>query len=176
MKIKTWQIITVIICIILGTVLHFAYEWSGENVIAGLLSAVNESTWEHLKLIFYPMILMSIIGYFLIGKRTNNYWFAQTLGIITAIIFTIVFFYTYTGIIGANFAWLNIATFVVAILLGGFVTYKVLISRNEYNAEIVSIIFLIILLFSFILYTFKPPQIALFQDPISGTYGIQNKK
>lgn len=176
MKIKTWQIITVIICIILGIILHFTYEWSGENIIVGLVSAVNESSWEHLKLIYYPSILMAIIGYFIIGKRSSNYWISQALGIITAMIFTVVFFYTYTGIIGTNFAWLNITTFVVAILLGGFVTYKVLISRNEYNAEAVSIIFLIILLFSFILYTFNPPQIALFQNPISGIYGIQNKK
>ena len=167
MKIKTWQIITVIICILLGIVLHFTYEWSGENIIIGLFSAVNESTWEHLKLIFYPMILMAIIGYFVIGKRSDNYWFAQALGIITAMIFTIVFFYTYTGIVGTNFAWLNIATFVIAVILGGYATYKLLTSRKMYNSEVISIIFLIILFFSFVLYTFYLPEIALFQEPIT---------
>lgn len=174
MKIKTWQIITVIICIILGILLHFTYEWSGENMIVGLFSAVNESTWEHLKLIFYPILLMAVIGYFIIGKRSNNYWIGHTLGILTAIVFTIVFFYTYTGIIGTNFAVVNIGIFIVAILLGGFFAYEVLISQKTYNAELVSIIFLIILLFSFILYTFNPPRIPLFQNPISGSYGIHN--
>ena len=115
---------------------------------------------------------MAIIGYFIIGKNKNNYWVAQAIGILTAMIFTIVFFYTYTGIIGINFGWLNIATFFVAILLGGIVTYKLLIPNSNYNAELISIFFLIILLFSFILYTFNPPQIQLFQDPITGTYGI----
>lgn len=172
MKIKSWQIITIIICLILGTLLHFTYEWSGEKMIVGLFSAVNESTWEHLKLMFYPMLLMAIIGYFIIGKRSNNYWSAQALGILTAMVFTIVFFYTYTGIIGTNFAWLNIATFIVAIIFGGFVTYKLLISEKKYNAEIVSIIFLVILFLSFILYTYNPPQIQLFQDPLSGSYKI----
>ena len=174
MKIKTWQIITVIICLILGVLLHFTYEWSGGNMLVGLFSAVNESAWEHLKLIYYPTLLMAIIGYFIIGKRTDNYWLAQAIGMLTEIAFTIIFFYTYTGVIGTNFDWLNIATFVVAILLGGFVTYKLLRTRKTYNAEWASIIFLIILLFSFILYTFNPPQIALFKDPITGTYGIQN--
>lgn len=167
MKIKSWQFITVIICIVLGIILHFTYEWSGENMLVGLFSAVNESTWEHLKLIYYPTILMAIIGYFIIGKRTQNYWTAQTVGIITAIAFTIIFFYTYTGIIGTNFAWLNIATFIVAVILGGLVTYKILMSRKNYNAEIISIIFLIILFVSFILYTFNAPNIALFQEPIT---------
>ena len=172
MKIKTWQIITVIICIILGTLLHFTYEWSGENMIVGLFSAVNKSTWEHLKLAFYPMILMAVIGYFIIGKRSDNYWFAQALGILTAIVFITTFFYTYTGIIGKNFDWLNIILFVGGICIGGYVTYKILISRKNYNAELISIIFLVILFFSFILYTFNPPQIPFFKDPVTGSYGI----
>jgi len=167
MKIKSWQFITVIICITLGILLHFTYEWSRENMLVGLFSAVNESTWEHLKLIYYPTILMAIIGYFIIGKRTPNYWTAHTVGIITAIAFTIIFFYTYTGIIGTNFAWLNIATFIIAVILGGFATYKILMSRKNFNAELISMIFLIILFLSFILYTFNAPNIALFQEPIT---------
>ena len=174
MKIKTWQIITVIICLILGILLHFTYEWSGENMIVGLFSAVNESTWEHLKLIFYPFLVMAIIGYFIIGKRTDNYWLAQALGILSAMIFTIAFFYTYTGIIGTNFAWLNIATFVISILLGGFVTYKILISEKDYNGEFASIIFIIILFFSFILYTSNPPEIQLFEPPAIGVCGLKS--
>ena len=174
MKIKTWQIITVIICLILGVILHFTYEWFGENTIVGLFSAVNESTWEHLKLAFFPMLIMAIIGNFVIGKRTNNYWLAQDIGIIVAITFIVTFFYTYRGVLGKNIDALNIGSFLVAVILGKIVTYKILNSRKNYNAEIVSIIFLVILFFSFILYTFYPPQIPLFENPISGDYGIQN--
>lgn len=172
MKIKTWQIITVIICLILGTLLHFTYEWSGKNLIVALFSAVNESTWEHLKLAFYPMLLMANIGYFIIGKRSRNYWMAQTLGMLVAIIFITTFFYTYTGVIGTNFAVLDIGSFIVAILLGEYVTYRLLTSTKAYNAELISIFFLLILLFSFIIYTFSPPKIELFKDTINGSFGI----
>lgn len=172
MKIKTWQSIAVISSIILGILLHFSYEWTGENIIVALFSGVNESTWEHLKLAFYPMILMAMIRYCIIEKRSNNYWFAQALGILTAIGFIIIFFYTYTGIIGENLDWLNISLFVIAICLGEYVTYKILIFRKNYNAELISIIFLVILFFSFILYTFNPPQIPFFKDPVTGSYGI----
>lgn len=174
MNIKTWQIISVIICLILGVILHFTYEWSGENTIVGLFSAVNESTWEHLKLAFFPMLIMAIIGFWVIGKRTNNYWLAQAIGIIVAITFIVTFFYTYRGVLGKNIDVLNIGSFLVAVILGEFVTYKILKSGKNYNAEIVSIIFLIILFFSFILYTFYPLQIPLFKDPITESYGIQN--
>lgn len=172
MKIKTWQIITVTICLILGILLHFTYEWSGGNIIVGIFSAVNESTWEHLKLAFYPMLIMAIIGYFIIGDRSENYWIAQALGIITSLIFIISFFYTYRGIIGINIDSLNIGSFFIAIFFGEYITYKILISDKNYNAEEISVIFLIILVFSFILYTFKPPQIPLFEDPINGSFGI----
>ena len=174
MKIKTWQIITVIICLVLGILLHFAYEWSGANKVVGVFSAVNESTWEHLKLAFFPMLLMGIIGYFVIGKQNNNYWLAQAIGIITAITFIVTFFYTYQGILGQNIDALNIGSFFIAIILGEFVTYKILKSRNEYNAELISMVFLVILFFGFILYTFYPIRIPLFQDPTTGEYGIQS--
>ena len=173
MKIRTWQIIVIIIFLILGILLHFTYEWSGENNIVGLFSAVNESAWEHLKLAFYPMLLMAIIGYFVIGKDISNYWIAQAIGIFSAILFITIFFYTYTGIIGQNIDVFNIGSFIVAIILGQYIVYKILISEKFYNSETISVIFLILLLLMFILYTFNPPQIQYFQDPITREYGIQ---
>ena len=134
-----------------------------QQVIINLLPKIK---MEHLKLIFYPFLVMAIIGYFIIGKRTDNYWFAQTIGILTAMLFTIVFFYTYTGFIGTNIHWLNIATFIMAVIFGQYITYRLLISRKHYNAELVSIFFLIILFLSFILYTINPPLIGLFRNPI----------
>lgn len=92
MKIKTWQVIVVILTLIVGTLLHFTYKWSGENKIVAIFSAVNESTWEHLKLVFFPMLIMGIIGYFVIGKDIKNYWTAQAIGIVVAMAFITIFF------------------------------------------------------------------------------------
>ena len=173
MNIKRWQIIAIIICLILGTLLHFTYELSNYNMIVGLFSAVNESVWEHLKLLFYPMFLMSIIGYFIIGKKSMNYWFAQMIGIISALIFVVIFFYTYTGIVGKNFAVLDIGSFIVGILFGEYIIYQILKRNNMYKAEIQSFILVIILLLCFIVFTIYPPIIPLFEDPIYGTFGLE---
>ena len=62
-----------IFVMILGTLLHFTYEWSGNNTFVAAFSAVNESTWEHLKLLFYPMFLTTIIGYFYLGKTSPQF-------------------------------------------------------------------------------------------------------
>ena len=173
MKIKNWFIIVVLVCLVLGTLLHFTYEWSGEDKIVAIYSAVNESTWEHLKLVFYPMTIMAIIGTFVIKKQKNNYWAGQAIGILTAMTFITVFFYTYAGIIGKNFAILDIASFIVAILLGEYVTYKIITSEKKYDMEKISIVLIIALFLSFLVYTYNPPKIQYFKDPINGSYGVK---
>lgn len=173
MKIKNWFIIVVLVCLVLGTLLHFTYEWSGEDKIVAIYSAVNESTWEHLKLVFYPMTIMAIIGTFVIKKQKNNYWAGQAIGILTAMTFITVFFYTYTGIIGKNFAILDIASFIVAILLGEYVTYKIITSEKKYDMEKISIVLIIALFLSFLVYTYNPPKIQYFKDPINASYGVK---
>ena len=86
-KIRNWQIIAILFTLVVGTLLHFTYEWSGENKIIGTFSAINESTWEHLKLIFFPMLIFSIFEGIKIYKETNNYIEAKAIGIIFGILF-----------------------------------------------------------------------------------------
>lgn len=160
-----------IFVMILGTLLHFTYKWSGNNTFVAAFSAVNESTWEHLKLLFFPMLLTTIIGFFYLEKSCPNYWCARLFGILTAILFTIVFFYTYTGIISTNFAFVDISIFFVAVILGELVSYKVLVSSFDCNSS-VALVGIILLLACFIIFTYFTPEIGLFKDPVTGLFGI----
>ena len=174
-KIIRFQIFSVIFTWILGTILHFLYEWSGDNKIIASFSAVNESTWEHLKLVFFPMLITTIVGFLVIGKDNKKFWCAKTIGIILAMSFIIVFFYTYTGIIGTNFAILDIGSFFVAVILGEYVAYKIM-TNDEYKLKCnkrIAVIGLICILLCFIIFTYLPLHIGLFKDPISNGYGIQ---
>ena len=171
-SIKNFQIFSAIFVMILGTLLHFTYEWSGENLFIAAFSAVNESTWEHLKLLFYPMLLTTIIRYSYFIKTKHNFLCANTIGILTAVSFTTVFFYTYTGIIGTNFAFLDIGSFFIAVIFGEFVIYKLLLSNFSCNKNTAFIVLLVLLL-CFILFTYATPEIGLFRDPVSNEFGIQ---
>lgn len=173
-SIKRFQIFSAIFTMILGTLLHFTYEWSNENLLISSFSAVNESTWEHLKLLFYPMLLTTIVGYFYFVINKHNFLCAKTIGILISISFTIIFFYTYTGIIGTNFAILDIGSFFVAVILGEYVAYRLLISDFICNKKIAFIV-LGILLLCFIVFTYVPPKIGLFVDPVNGSFGIKQK-
>lgn len=166
-KLKNWQILVIVICSILGTLMHFAYDWSNENYIVGLFSATNESTWEHLKLAFYPMLLMAVIGKFIIGKYIRNYWAAQTLGIISTLSFIVVAFYTYTGVLGKSIDLLNIVLFYIGIILGEGIVYKISKAKVGLKYEKISIIVLVCIFLSFVVFTYNPISIGLFKDPLA---------
>ena len=95
----------------------------------------------------------------------------ELFGIIIAIIFITVFFYTYTGIIGTNYAILDIGSFFVAVFLGEFVSCKKVFFMNNCN-NFIAIGVICVLLLCFILFTYFPPKINYFKDPITNNYGI----
>lgn len=170
-KIKYWQITAILFTLIMGTLLHFTYEWSGNSKIVGVFSAINESTWEHLKLIFFPMLIFAIFEGINIYKETNNYIEAKTIGIIFGILFITVFFFTYTGIIGTNFAVLDIGGFVVGTILSEIIAYKIMQMKSfsTNKTKTISIILISILVLCFIFFTFNPPNINYFRDPVQLT-------
>lgn len=173
-KLKIWLILGIILTIIFGTLLHFTFEWSGNNPIVGIFSAVNESPWEHLKLLFWPMLLYGLALYFFTGKRYANYFPALTIGILTGMIFILTLFYTYSGIVGDNFLVMDILTFVLGVIFAYRTAYKIITSGKFSSglSKIIWILILIILLACFVFFTDNPPPIALFQDQLTGGYGL----
>ena len=166
-----YELTSTIFIMILGVIFHFIYEWTNNNVIVALFSPVNESIWEHLKLLYFPMILTIIIGYFYNGKNYKNYICAKTLGIIISMIFTVVAYYTYSGAIGKNIDIINILLFFVSVILGQYIAIRNIMLEKDCN-KTKSIIVLIIIGLLFIFFTFNPPNIGIFKDPITGLFGI----
>ena len=85
-----FQIISTIFVIILGTLLHFTYNWSNNNPLVGIFSAVNESTWEHLKLIFFPMLITIVIGTIYYKDDYENYLCTKTKGLLISLVTTCI--------------------------------------------------------------------------------------
>lgn len=155
--------------ILLGTLLHFVFQWSGNNPIVGIIGAVNESTWEHLKLLFFPMLFYTIFEYFAYGKNTANFIPARAVSMLSGMFIIVASFYTYTGILGENFLPLDIGTFILGTVGAYFIGYKImqsnkLSSKKMYTA---GIIILILLFLAFAVFTFSPPEIGLFSDPLA---------
>ncbi|MCW4016690.1 MAG: DUF6512 family protein [Candidatus Bathyarchaeota archaeon] len=158
---------------LLGGALHFTFEWSGYNPIVGAFSAVNESVWEHLKLGVWPIILYTIIEYFLIKKQTNNFFLAKTAAAYSIILVIPAIFYGYTSITGESIFAIDILSFIIAVIIGQVLSYKILTYKQlPKRTEWLSLIALAVLAVLFVVFTFYPPHIELFQDSVTGEYGI----
>lgn len=152
---------------VLGVLLHFTYEWSGDNPIVALFSAVNESTWEHLKLLFFPMLLLTIIELLFTEKRQlpSNYLFARTIGILSGMTFIVIAFYTLTGVFAKLPDAVNIALYFLGVFLALCIENK--INRgNSQNHSAFAAIVLLALTIAFFVFTKYPPSIGLFANPV----------
>jgi hypothetical protein len=172
-KVLVYEIVGTVFIIFLGSAFHFTYELSGKLVIVGAFSAVNESVWEHLKLAFWPSLIWLLIEYLLIRKLTNNFLTSKTLGTCLMITLIPIVFYSYTSITGGSIFAIDIATFIVAVVIGQIISYA-LFKKNQFarNADRIALVILVVLGIAFIVFTFYPPHLPVFQDPITNGYGI----
>lgn len=157
-----------------GTFLHFLYDLTGQNVAAGLISAVNESIWEHMKLVFYPMLLFSLAEYCLTKGEWAVLRCSTLAGILLALLLIPVLYYTYTGILGISADWFNITIFFLAAGAAYWMEYR--IESENRPCQISTVLWLVVLLLiaaAFTAATFFPPRIPLFRDPLTGTWGIR---
>ena len=167
-----WQVKSFGLSTLGGTLLHFLYDWTGSSILVAPFSGVNESTWEHMKLLFWPMLLMALVHrkYF---KSYENYWCTKLAGIIAGLVLIPVLFYTYNGAFGKSPDWVNITIFFVAAALA-YGLETLLFQKTKLPCRASSICLGVVWLLGalFVIFTFIPPHIPLFRDPISGGYGL----
>ncbi len=159
----------------LGSLLHFLYDWTGKSVAVAWLSGVNESTWEHMKLLFFPMFLVSIVQYFVIGKHIDGYWSVKLCSILIGLTLIPALFYTLQGAFGNTPDWVNIAIFFISAFIAYYYEYRAFKSGKAYRCSRLSLLMICLIAILFIAFTFITPKIPLFQDPIYGTYGVMSQ-
>ena len=163
-----WQAAGFAFCTLLGTLLHFLHDWTGAFAI---FSGVNESTWEHMKLLFWPLLLFAIFQRFFF--REENYWHIKLVATVLGLTLIPVLFYTYNGMFGKSPDWVNIAIFYVA-AGGAFLFEWWAFRKNLLQWKHPQLALGVILLLGalFMVFTFATPKIPLFQDPVTGEFGI----
>ncbi len=170
--ISLWQFFGFAVVSLLGTLLHFLYEWSGKSTLSALFSGVNESTWEHMKLLFFPLFAFALIesSFF---KDCKSFWCVKLYGTVLGLTLIPVLFYTYNGAFGRSPGWVNIAIFFVsAAVTFAFETRIFKKDGVQCLYPKLSFTMLCLIAISFVIFTFFTPKIPIFQDPITLTYGI----
>ena len=172
-KLFRYEVVGFIFVSITGTLSHFLFEWLGSSRFIALFCPVNESVWEHLKLLFFPYLIWTVLEYFLIDKR-SNYFHSKIKGVLSGLIFIVAFFYTYSGITGSVNTFMDILSFFIGTAIAFIISYEFM-RNSKFGSlicENISILVFIAISAIFFVFTFSPPLIPLFEDPQKFTFGI----
>ena len=170
---KKYLIIGTVFVLLTGSLAHFVYGWSGQNFFTGFFVPINESTWEHMKLIFFPMLL------YMLATGTEQPC-AMLWGTLAGTWLIPVLFYTYTGVLGKNVFVLDLAIFFLCVLAGFWVAGRlsVMSSKEEHSlcksphGIWIAGILTVLMILGFFLFTYFPPYLGLFSDVPSASYII----
>ena len=171
-SVSQWEMLGFIVVSVLGTALHFLFDLTGGSLAAALVSAVNESIWEHMKLVFVPMTVFALIQ-----RRAfptlRGFWWVKLAGLLTALALIPALYYTYTGALGVSADWFNITIFFLA-AGAAFRLEARLFQRGKVCPlpERWALALMGVIGAAFVYFTFAPPEIPLFQDPQDGSFGF----
>lgn len=171
-SIGIWQLFGFAITSLGGTLLHFLYEWTNKAIWIAPFCGINESTWEHMKLFFVPTFLFAIVQSFFFRDR-RDFWCVKLRGILLGLALIPVLFYTYNGVIGKSPDWINIAIFFIAAAVAYAYEARLLFGKElACRRPKWALAALCAIGALFVLFTFRTPEIGIFLDPRTGTYGI----
>ncbi len=176
-----WEIATFVVVMIGASALHFAFELSDFYTPLAVVASVNESTVEHLKLFFWPALIMAVVEHAFIKGHVNNYWWGKAVALLVTPTTIIISFYFYLGVAlpltGSGYLALDIGTGAFGVLAGSIVSYRILTAPEKGVAyRTAGLIIIPILALLMALVAFYPPELFLFENffgyEYRGEYGI----
>lgn len=171
---KKLKILGFIISFILCFPIHFLYERL-PSFTTSIIAPVNESIFEHMKILFTSIIVSGIIQKIIVIKSNlgyKNVCFSNVVsGILSIPIFLVMFMPVYNAI-GKNFP-ITIIIMLIALLLSYIIGYYILKINKDLKLENLSIFIVIIVYLIFGSLTYYPIKNEFFKDPISNIYGIK---
>ncbi len=164
--------IGVVVISAVGTLAHFLYELSHHNHIIGLFAAVNESTWEHIKIALTPSLLWGLFDGYLYGENPN-YFCAKLISLLVLVVAIPVMFYSYRKFAKKSILFVDISIFYISIILSQLAFYAIInLAPMWHIFEYYSCIGLFIFFGCYMTLTLAPLKTFLFKDPINGKYGF----
>lgn len=167
--VRIYHSIGCLVIIMIAGPLHFAYEWSGENFLVSLVAPVNESIWEHLKMIYWPTLLWWCIGYIIFRNRkklSGIRWFqSMAVSIISSMMFIVLWYYTWSGAFGIEASWVNYSS-MIGIFVGQLLAMHVYrVVRPRWIYFIPGVLIVLGLAFMSVYFTYYPPALPMFVSP-----------
>ena len=170
---KKIKIIGIFVSFVLSIILHFIYGLL-PNTIFSVIAPVNESIWEHMKLIITSSIIFSIFEYFIYKKKDitfNNFLLSYAISSILGIILYLFIYIPLNDIFGHKI-YIAISLLFLIFIFIQVVSYYIMRYKNISYGNEIGILIIIIIYFVFGYFTYHPPKINLFYDYLNKAFGI----
>lgn len=173
-NLSLWQFGGFTFSVLSGTLLHYLYDWTNQSIIIAPFSGINESTWEHMKLLYFPLLIFALFQRRFFSEY-ENFWCVKLLGILTGLILIPIIFYTYNGTFGKSPDWVNISIFFISAAITFLLEFR-LFKKNTLSCKypIIHITIICAIGVLFVVFTFAPPKIPLFIE--NSFYVLTDKK
>jgi len=171
MKIIPILIISFFAVSLLGVLTHFWHKWFKTGVVLHVLSAINESVWEHMKLSFYPMVLVMVLQVLLTQIYYPGFWGCAAIVVLTATFLVPLLYYPVRKILGREVPAVSISLYFVCILLAFIVEYYLVMSSFNAINDTLAWVLLLMTFIAFAYFTYFPPKLPIFKDSIYKKYG-----
>lgn len=174
MNLKQIKIITIINIFILSFISHFMYEFF-PNILISFFFPVNESIWEHMKILYTSILISGLLEYILLKTNNINFHNFSFQLLITSTISIPIFLIIYLPIyklIGENLI-ITIILMLLTYIIIEIISYKILTKEHYIYLNQISIPIIILIYIIFIILTYNPPQKPIFYDTLNNYYGIK---
>lgn len=152
-KLAITEFISYVFACLLGVISHFVYQWSNNHFLIGLFFPINESTWEHLKLVFFPILIVSFIEYSVFLSNdlykpisnnnaemsfSDNHSFicVKLKSALIGMFFTVILFYTVNGMFGKTPDYVNIIIYFISMAIAYLYSYTHIKSSLLQNSSV----------------------------------------
>ncbi len=172
MNLKKLKIISIIGCFLLAFLTHFLYDWF-PNTLFSIFFPVNESIWEHMKMLYTTILLYELIEFIILKVKkvkVNNFLFASFISAILSIPIYLIMFLPIFYKMGEKML-ITIIIMLLTIIIVQIIHYK-LITYKELHLDILALIFIIITYIVMGILTYYPPETDLFFDTKNEKYGV----
>lgn len=170
---KKIKILIIIFTFIISFFVHFIYNYF-PSTLTSIFFPVNESVWEHMKIIYTSILITSVIEY-CIYKRKDISINNPILNIaITSIlgIFLYLLLYSIIDLIIPHNLFISIILLLIVYIICGIISYFILNTEKIRYSNLIGLILIILSYILFMYLTYNPLKISLFLDPLTNTYGI----
>ncbi len=171
-KFKKTVYVAYLLSLCIGIFLYFIYELSHYNRVVGLITPINESPWEQMKLLFFPYLPFTIILHFFSKRNSKKILFASAISIVIGIILSISSYYTIHGAFGIKTSIIDIFIYVTCLAVSYILCYHFIKNNTFPQNNIIGFTIFVVLFLLFILFTFLPPRVPLFQDSTTKSFGL----